>query len=195
MKHTKEIACAASKCPNSYRTGQEKPGKYYYGRGYIQLTWLYNYQNCSMDMYGDLRLVDNPDLVSDTEEGAWGSAFWYWYKHVHNNSEVHFTSNEKNPFRTRSRIIYFLSTDNEGQIWTQHNGDQWGVRVQGTVQDKGIPAVRDLHKGVGSIWTTKILPAIPRGLLSNGGRRCTRLQAVQINRCIQQPGGNVPLVQ
>lgn len=35
-----------------------------------------------------MRLVDNPNLVSDTEEGAWGSAFWYWDKYVHDIPEV-----------------------------------------------------------------------------------------------------------
>ncbi|OTF78991.1 hypothetical protein BLA29_007102, partial [Euroglyphus maynei] len=86
--HTKEIACVQTQCPNNYRTGREKDGLYYYGRGYIQLTWLENYANCSLDLYGDMRLVDNPDLVSDTEEGAWGSAFWYWNKYVHDIPEI-----------------------------------------------------------------------------------------------------------
>ncbi|KAJ6217247.1 hypothetical protein RDWZM_008404 [Blomia tropicalis] len=89
LQHTKEIACASSKCPTNYRTGREKPGKYYYGRGYIQLTWLDNYENCSMDMYGDMRLVEEPDIVSDTVEGAWGSAFWYWHKYIHDIPEIH----------------------------------------------------------------------------------------------------------
>ncbi|KAH9401112.1 hypothetical protein TYRP_002702 [Tyrophagus putrescentiae] len=88
LQHTKEIACAVSKCPKSYRSGGEAPNKYYYGRGYIQLTWLENYANCSLDMYGDMRLVDDPDLVSDTTEGAWGSAFWYWWKYVHDIPEI-----------------------------------------------------------------------------------------------------------
>lgn len=79
----KEIKCASNSCPSSYRTGREQPGKYYFGRGYIQLTWLYNYEQCSKELYGDNRLVDEPNLVSDTEEGAWGSAFWYWAKHCH----------------------------------------------------------------------------------------------------------------
>ena len=88
MQHTKEIACATSKCPKNYRTGQEKEGKYYYGRGYIQLTWLENYANCSLDLYGDMRLVENPDLVSDQIEVAMGSAFWYWWKYVKEIPEI-----------------------------------------------------------------------------------------------------------
>ena len=88
LQHTEEIACATSKCPTSYRTGREKEGKYYYGRGYIQLTWLENYANCSLDLYGDMRLVDTPELVSEDTEACWGSAFWYWAKYVHDIPEV-----------------------------------------------------------------------------------------------------------
>lgn len=87
-QHTKEIACEKSNCPANYRTGKEEKGKYYFGRGYIQLTWIDNYANCSLDLYGDLRLVEKPELVSDTEEGAWSSAFWYWNKYVHDIPEV-----------------------------------------------------------------------------------------------------------
>lgn len=47
------------------------------------MTWLYNYEQCSQDLYKDNRLVEDPDIVSDTEEGAWGSAFWYWGRHCH----------------------------------------------------------------------------------------------------------------
>jgi hypothetical protein len=59
------------------------------------LTWIYNYERCSHDLYGDNRLVDDPDLVSDTEEGSWGSAFWYWKTYCHNANglkEGHFGS-------------------------------------------------------------------------------------------------------
>lgn len=72
-------------CPNSYRTPDlDVPGQYYYGRGYIQLTWAENYRECSKALYGDEQLLKRPDLVSDTEEGCWGSALWYWKWRVHN---------------------------------------------------------------------------------------------------------------
>ena len=38
-------------------------GKYYYGRGIKQLSYPSNYANLSLMMYGDLRLVQDPDLV------------------------------------------------------------------------------------------------------------------------------------
>lgn len=34
-----------------------------------------------------MRLVENPDLVTETH-AAWGSAFWYWWKYVHGIPEV-----------------------------------------------------------------------------------------------------------
>ena len=65
-----------------------KPGKNYYGRGYIQLTHSYNYKAASLDLYHDLRLIDNPDLVATSEDAAWGTAFWFWKVHVHNRAGV-----------------------------------------------------------------------------------------------------------
>lgn len=49
----------------------------YRGRGIIQITGKYNYNQCSLSMYGDDRLVANPDLLLDKHE-AIRSACWYW---------------------------------------------------------------------------------------------------------------------
>jgi putative chitinase len=54
-------------------------GYKYRGRGLIQLTGKDNYTNCSKFLFGDLRLVDDPDYVS-SKEGAVLSACWYWVK-------------------------------------------------------------------------------------------------------------------
>lgn len=62
-----EIACKGGGCA----TGM------YYGRGYIQLTWDYNYREASYSIYGDDRLLRDPSLVA-TVEGAWMTAFWFW---------------------------------------------------------------------------------------------------------------------
>lgn len=51
----------------------------YRGRGMIQTTGLDNYRDASMGMYGDLRLLDDPDILL-TPEGAAESAAYYWYK-------------------------------------------------------------------------------------------------------------------
>lgn len=71
FQHVEEIAC---------KTGSCTYGKYY-GRGYIQLTWDYNYKQASQEIYKDDRLVRNPELVAQPE-GAWRTAIWFWNKNV-----------------------------------------------------------------------------------------------------------------
>lgn len=56
---------------------------YYYGRGFIQLTWDYNYRAASRALYGDDRLLHNPDLVL-ADDVSWLVSFWYWSANVHN---------------------------------------------------------------------------------------------------------------
>ena len=59
-------------CP----TVQPAPGKHYYGRGFIQLTW-----NCNYDLAGkDLgrNLLADPDVVEISDQVAWETAFWFW---------------------------------------------------------------------------------------------------------------------
>lgn len=41
--------------------GREINGRRYYGRGYVQLTWIYNYELMSKQL--SLDLVNNPDLA------------------------------------------------------------------------------------------------------------------------------------
>lgn len=71
FQFVEEIAC---------KTGSCTYGKYF-GRGYIQLTWDYNYKKASQEIYKDDRLVRNPELVAQPE-GAWRTAVWYWNKNV-----------------------------------------------------------------------------------------------------------------
>lgn len=47
------------------------------GRGLIQLTGKENYTKCSQALYGDLSLLDNPDLLAEMD-GAVRSACWFW---------------------------------------------------------------------------------------------------------------------
>jgi predicted chitinase len=50
----------------------------YYGRGIHQLTWKETYQACSKAVFGDLRLVENPDLIiSDINTNIKATA-WFW---------------------------------------------------------------------------------------------------------------------
>lgn len=74
-----EIQCKDTGCPGQYRVpGCDAPGQDYYGRGYIQLSWCYNYKDASHDLYGDDTLVNDPDKVAREENVAWDTAFWFW---------------------------------------------------------------------------------------------------------------------
>ncbi len=50
------------------------------GRGPIELTGRSNYEACSQAVYGDDRLVTNPDLVAECEAGFMSSG-WFWSEH------------------------------------------------------------------------------------------------------------------
>jgi putative chitinase len=52
-------------------------GYKYRGRGLIQLTGKDNYKKCSEAVYGDDRLLENPEVLED-KEGAIASACWFW---------------------------------------------------------------------------------------------------------------------
>ena len=56
---------------------QSMDGWKYRGRGLIQITGKNNYTRCSRDMFGDDRLVENPDLVLE-KPIALMTAYWYW---------------------------------------------------------------------------------------------------------------------
>jgi predicted chitinase len=70
-----------SKTKMGQQMGNTEPGDgfKYRGRGFIQLTGKSNYAAASKAIYGDNRLVDNPDLVNDPQVAADVSA-WYMKK-------------------------------------------------------------------------------------------------------------------
>lgn len=94
LKAVEEIACTPEEskkaaCDASYPLQKGGvPGKHYYGRGYIQLTWDYNYQDASRDLFGDDRLLKDPDQVAKDDSIAWRTAAWFWGKKVHPNPDV-----------------------------------------------------------------------------------------------------------
>lgn len=66
------------------------PGKRYYGRGPIQLSWNGNYCTAGAALGLDLRA--NPDLVEQNPTVAWQTALWFWmtqagagYRPAHNS--------------------------------------------------------------------------------------------------------------
>jgi chitinase len=54
------------------------PGKNYYGRGPMQLSWNYNYGACGHDL--GLNLLANPDQVAQDGTVAFKTAMWFWMK-------------------------------------------------------------------------------------------------------------------
>jgi putative chitinase len=56
-------------------------GELFKGRGFIQLTGRDNYTRASQQIFGDDRLVKNPDLVSRLDVGA-KVALWFWKNQV-----------------------------------------------------------------------------------------------------------------
>ncbi|CAL8128783.1 unnamed protein product [Orchesella dallaii] len=89
LQAKRELRCVQTQCFNEYRDARcDRPGTYYFGRGYIQLTWCFNYGPASQDLLGDDRLLNNPDLVAKDEKLAWQTAFWFWNNRVRNRDGV-----------------------------------------------------------------------------------------------------------
>lgn len=89
LRAKREYACEHTNCPDNYRTpGCDASGQYYYGRGYIQLTWCYNYRDASAAIFGDNRLVNDADSVARDDSIAWRTAFWFWAARVHDQPGV-----------------------------------------------------------------------------------------------------------
>ncbi|OLY82172.1 Acidic endochitinase SP2 [Smittium mucronatum] len=83
-----EYYCQTNDCKAAYASNTDVSGKVYFGRGYIQLTWSSNYLAASKGIYGDDRLLKNPELVSASEEASWAVSFWFWKAIVKTNADV-----------------------------------------------------------------------------------------------------------
>ena len=89
LRAKREYRCAGNGCPGEYETpGCDAAGEDYYGRGYIQLTWCYNYRAASIDLYGNDWMVYDADAVARDEYIAWDTAFWFWKVNVHSRPGV-----------------------------------------------------------------------------------------------------------
>lgn len=72
--------CAATGTPEGRCTGYgSSAGRYYYGRGPMQLSWNYNYEALSTAIYNNsTELLYDPDRVAKDPKIAWLAAMWFW---------------------------------------------------------------------------------------------------------------------
>ncbi len=78
LRYVREIANGSA---YEYRTDLGNvhlgDGRKFRGRGLIQVTGRRNYEACSLALFGDTRLLDEPELLEDFNNAA-ASAGWYW---------------------------------------------------------------------------------------------------------------------
>nr|ALV66657.1 putative endochitinase [Muscidifurax raptorellus] len=77
-----EIACRETHCPGQYVDNVGLPGKHYYGRGFIQLTWGANYKAASQGLGMGDYLLQNPEVVAKDTKIAVLVSVWYWKERV-----------------------------------------------------------------------------------------------------------------
>jgi chitinase len=82
LYYTEELGCGDGHCRqyNSANGGpyHAAPGKTYYGRGPIQLSYPYNYGQAGADL--GLPLLAHPELVSQDGVIAFRTALWFWMR-------------------------------------------------------------------------------------------------------------------
>ncbi|KAG0493223.1 hypothetical protein HPP92_004217 [Vanilla planifolia] len=70
-----------SYCDPKYTQYPCAPGKKYYGRGPLQLTWNYNYGAAGKDIGFDG--LNSPETVSSDPTVSFKTALWFWMNNVH----------------------------------------------------------------------------------------------------------------
>merc|ERR1719242_712613 len=79
-----DTSCCGSAC-------KSKCNKHYIGRGYLQTTWLKNYQlakdgGCTKDESGNsVDIVKNPEKVASDTALAWCTSAVFWKREVHDD--------------------------------------------------------------------------------------------------------------
>nr|ALV66649.1 putative endochitinase [Nasonia oneida] len=82
FRYREEIICQESHCPGHYVDNVGLPGKFYYGRGFIQLTWGANYKAASEGLGMGDYLLQNPEVVAQDSKIAVLVSVWYWEARV-----------------------------------------------------------------------------------------------------------------
>lgn len=78
LVYIEQIDKSFAYCQESASYGCPAGTHEYFGRGPIQLSWNYNYRAASLALFGDDRLLQDPDLVAETPAIAWATGFWFW---------------------------------------------------------------------------------------------------------------------
>jgi putative chitinase len=87
-------------------------GEKFKGRGFIQLTGRDNYTRASEQIFGDDRLVKNPDLASKLDVAA-KIALWYWKNQVRP---------KVNDFNNTTQVVKAINADEPSKvIQARHN--------------------------------------------------------------------------
>jgi chitinase len=76
LQFVEEINKSDRYCDKKNKQYPCDPGKKYYGRGALQLTWNYNYGACGAAL--KLNLLANPDQVAKSGVLAYKTALWFW---------------------------------------------------------------------------------------------------------------------
>ncbi|RWR79893.1 class IV chitinase Chia4-Pa1.1 [Cinnamomum micranthum f. kanehirae] len=71
----------SNRCDPSYTQWPCAPGKSYFGRGPMQLSWNYNYGPAGNDLGFDG--LKNPEVVGQNPQTSFKTAFWFWMKNCH----------------------------------------------------------------------------------------------------------------
>ena len=127
LQYVEEIACKNNGCPGNYQYWDDYPGARYFGRGYIQLSWSYNYKAASLALYKDLRLYINPNLVAESDEISWAVSFWFWKVNVHTQpgitDGIAYFVNYKNNLIIRIQMLIRI-------FWFNNKCNQRIIRMQ-----------------------------------------------------------------
>jgi len=75
---------SAYECRGDLGNKEAGDGPKFKGRGLLQITGRSNYADCSLALFGDARLLDEPELLEDFKPAA-DSAGWFWQSHGLNN--------------------------------------------------------------------------------------------------------------